>query len=80
MIRILPYGSEAILRPESKRPNITKDAPIALLAQRIPRVWGTVSQEPGMKTKIHIYCKSQYHMSVLKKKSRGNFEDSKCEK
>lgn len=37
---------------EDKRPNIiSKDAPVALIAQEIPRVWG--SCEPGamMKTK-----------------------------
>lgn len=35
---------------EDQRPNvITKDPPIAVLAQEMPRVWGAVSQGPGMK-------------------------------
>lgn len=45
------YGSEVCLITENKRPNTTKDAPIALIAQEIPRVLRNVSQELGMKTK-----------------------------
>ena len=34
------YGSKAVLGTEDKRPNmITKDAPIALITQEIPKVW-----------------------------------------
>ena len=41
------YGSEVISESKDKRPNVmTKDAPIALLTLEIPRVWGTVGQEP----------------------------------
>ena len=41
------YGSEGISGTEDKRPNImTEDAPIALIAQEIPRVWG--SCKPGI--------------------------------
>lgn len=50
--------TQVISEPENRRPNITEDAPIALIAQRIARLWGTVSQKPWMKTKIHIYYKS----------------------
>ena len=37
---------------EDRRSNIlTKDVPIALIAQEVPRIWRSVSQEPGMMTK-----------------------------
>ena len=46
------YDFEAILGTEDKRPKIiTKDAPIALITQKIPRVLGALSQKPWMKTK-----------------------------
>lgn len=46
------YGPEAISGTEDKRLNVTtKDAPIALIAKDIPRVWGAVIQEPQRKTK-----------------------------
>ena len=32
---------------------MTKDAPIALISQEIPRVWGAVNQELGMKTEYN---------------------------
>lgn len=51
------YGSEAISRTEYKRLNImTKTAPIAVIAQEILRVLGTVSQEPWAINK-YIYEK-----------------------
>lgn len=46
------YGSEAILGAEGKRPNVTKDTPIALTAQEMPRVWGAVSLEPWTEDQI----------------------------
>lgn len=46
------YVSEAILRTEDNRPNvITKDAPIALITQEIPRVLEAVSPEQQIKSK-----------------------------
>ena len=46
------YGSEAFSGTEDKRPNrITKYTPIALIAQKIPRIWGAVSQEHGQRQK-----------------------------
>ena len=40
------YGSEVISGTENKRPSVmTKDAPLALIAQKIPRVLGAMSQE-----------------------------------
>ena len=38
------YGSKAISGTEDNRPNMTKDAPIAPIAQEIPRVLRAVSQ------------------------------------
>lgn len=41
-----------ILETEDKKPNIiTKNAPIALITQEIPRVLGAMSQKAQMKTK-----------------------------
>ena len=49
------YDSKAISGTEDKRPNIiTKDAPIALIAQEIPRVWGAVSQELTHRIKSYL--------------------------
>lgn len=65
-ILIYFHGSDVILGSEDKRPNtITKDGPIALNAQGIPRILRAVIQEPWKKTKICIYCKSQYHTFLL---------------
>lgn len=41
-------GSESISRTENKRPNMTKDASIALTDQEIPRIQGAVGQELWM--------------------------------
>lgn len=46
------YSSEMISETEDWRSNIiTKDAPIAIITWKIPRVWGAVSQEPWRKNK-----------------------------
>ena len=34
---------------------MTKDAPIALISQEIPRVWGAVNQELWMKKYVYIF-------------------------
>lgn len=39
---------------------VTKDAPIALKAQEMPRVWGTLGQKQD-KDQMCIYYKSQYY-------------------
>lgn len=44
-------GSEVILGTENKQTDWTKDAPIALITQEIPGVWGAVSQGSWMETK-----------------------------
>lgn len=62
-------GSEGISGSKDQRPNNTKTkgAPIALTAQEIPRVSRAVTQEPWMKTKVCIYCKSQLsHLPAVK--------------
>lgn len=41
-----PAWPDVMSGTEDNRPNGTKDAPVALRAQRIPRVLGAVSQEP----------------------------------
>lgn len=45
------FGPEMFLVIEDEKPNITKDVPIALIDQEIPRVWGAMSQELWKKTK-----------------------------
>lgn len=57
-----------ISRTKDKRPNITKDAPIAFTAQEIPRVWGAVSQEPwieGVFTNHNITVPYDYGTTII---------------
>lgn len=54
------FGPEMFLVIEDEKPNITKDVPIALIDQEIPRVWGAMSQEFRMETKYISYQNSCY--------------------
>lgn len=55
--------SKAISGTKDERPNIiTKDVPIRLSPEEVPRVLGTVIQKPRQKTKIYTCYKLQYHM------------------
>ena len=77
------YDPETFSGTESKRPNITKDAPIALISQEIPRVCIFVIQEVWVKTK-YIYKMTKYkemttpifliyyNVVVIKQSSRKN--------
>lgn len=43
---------------------VRKDAPIAIKAQEMPRVWGTMSQKQDKDQRpnvYRIYCESQYY-------------------